>query len=409
MNRLLRALAVMAALAAPAAAQEPGAFGALARLDGARSGAEATEAGGVRMDLLLSQGVPWRVFTLADPHRLVLDFREVDWSGFDAARFEAPGLGEVRAGAFRSGWSRLVADLERPLAVREAGLSVNDLTGQAALRLVLDPVDEATFESAAGAPRDPRWDLPEPAPTEPARRAPDGDRPLVVVLDPGHGGIDPGAEVGEVNEADLMLALAFELREALRRTGRYEVVLTREDDVFVSLDRRVQIAHRAGADLFISLHADSLASGFARGATAYTLSDSASDEASAALAERHNRADLLAGVDLTGADDVVANVLMEIARLETAPRSEKLARALITAIDAQTGRVNSRPLRSAGFSVLKAADIPSVLLEAGFLSTPEDLENLTDPEWRAGFVAGIRDGIAAWAARDAAEAPLRRR
>ncbi|WP_371059321.1 N-acetylmuramoyl-L-alanine amidase [Rhodosalinus sp. 5P4] len=406
MSRLVAAFALLVALAAPAGAQD---MGGLARLDPARSGAEATAAGGVRIDLLLSQGVPWRVFTLSDPDRLVLDFREVEWTGLDTDRFATSGLGALRAGTFRPGWSRLVADLERPLAVREAGLSVSDLTGQAALRLLLAPVDEATFDAEAGAPGDPRWDLPEPAETDPARREGRGDRGLVVVLDPGHGGIDPGAEVGEVREADLMLALAFELREALRRAGRYEVVLTREDDVFVSLERRVQIAHRSGADLFISLHADSLASGRARGATAYTLSDSATDEASAALAERHNRADLLAGVDLTGTDDVVANVLMEIARLETAPRSEKLARALIVGIDARTSHVNSRPLRSAGFSVLKAADIPSVLLEAGFLSTPEDLENLTDPDWRARLVAGIRDGIAAWEAADAAEAPLRRR
>lgn len=229
-----------------------------------------------------------------------------------------------------------------------------------------------------------------------------------VVLDPGHGGIDPGAEAGDVNEARLMLTFARELREVLLRAD-FEVVLTREADVFVSLERRIAIAHQVEADLFISLHADSLASGMAHGATVYTLSDSASDAASAALAERHNRADLLAGLDLTGTDDVVADVLMDLARLETQPRADALARAMVGGIRAATGHVNRRPLRSAGFSVLKAADIPSVLLEAGFLSTPEDLKNLKDPAWRTRLAEGVRDGLLAWAEEDAAQAALRRR
>jgi N-acetylmuramoyl-L-alanine amidase len=347
------------------------------------------------------------VFTLSDPDRLVLDFREVDWSALAPEDFAAEGLGEVRFGAFREGWSRLVADLERPLGVAEAGLSVSDLTGTATLAVYLEPVSAAAFDAAAGAPQDPRWDLPQPAPVEPAPRSSGEPRPLRVVLDPGHGGIDPGAEAGAVNEATLMLTFARELRDVLRRAG-FEVVLTRDADIFVSLERRVAIAHQAKADLFISLHADSLASGVAHGATVYTLSESASDAASAALAERHNRSDLLAGLDLAGTDDVVADVLMDLARLETQPRAESLARALVEGIAAATGHVNSRPLRSAGFSVLKAADIPSVLLEAGFLSTPEDLRRLQDPAWRAALAEGVRQGIGAWMAEDAAEAPLRR-
>jgi N-acetylmuramoyl-L-alanine amidase len=385
------------------AAETPG---GLARVVPGYTGAEAA-GGGVRLDLELTQGVPWRVFTLADPDRLVLDFREVDWTGVAPELFAAEGLGAVRFGAFRDGWTRFVADLDRPLAVEEAGLSVSALTGQASLRVFLAPVSEAEFDARAGAPEDPRFDLPEPAPVEPARESA-RDGPLRIVLDPGHGGIDPGAEAGGVNEAHLMLTFARELREVLVRAG-FEVVLTREDDVFVSLERRVARAHRARADLFISLHADSLAAGVAHGATVYTLSESASDAASAALAERHNRADLLAGLDLGGTDDVVADVLMDLARLDTQPRAEALARAMVDGIARATGHVNSRPLRSAGFSVLKAADIPSVLLEAGFLSTPEDLERLTDPDWRARLARGVRDGVRAWAAADAAEAALRRR
>mgnify|MGYP006287600023 CR=1 FL=1 len=403
--RWIVTLALAAAVAAGMAAAQP--LGGLARILPDESGA-VRDGGGVRLDLELTQGVPWRVFTLSDPDRLVLDFREVDWTGAAPERFAAPGLESVRFGAFREGWSRLVADLGRPLAVAEAGLSVNALTGRASLRIYLEPVSEAAFDAAAGAPRDPRWALPEPARVPPAPRSAVGERPLRVVLDPGHGGIDPGAEAGSVREAELMLRLARELRETLVRAGM-EVVLTREADRFVSLARRVAIAHQAGADVFVSLHADSLAAGTAHGTTVYTLSESASDAASAELAERHNRADLIAGLDLTGTDDTVADVLMDLARMETAPRTERLARALVDGVEQATGHVNSRPLRSAGFAVLKAADIPSVLVEAGFLSTPEDLERLTDPQWRAALARGLREGLLVWAAEDAALAPLRRR
>lgn len=403
--RWIVTLALAAALVAGMAAAQS--QGGSARVVPEHTGAETAD-GGLRLDFELTQGVPWRIFTLSDPDRLVLDFREVDWTGVDRDLFEAEGFGEVRFGAFRDGWTRFVADLDRPLAVEEAGLSVSALTGQASLAVFLVPVSEEAFDARAGAPEDPRFDLPEPAPVEPSRESSTADRALRIVLDPGHGGIDPGAEAGGVNEATLMLTFARELREVLVRAG-FEVMLTRDDDVFVSLERRVARAHRARADLFISLHADSLASGVAHGATVYTLSDSASDAASAALAERHNRADLLAGLDLEGTDDVVADVLMDLARLETQPRAEALARDLVDGIAGTTGHVNSRPLRSAGFSVLRAADIPSVLLEAGFLSSREDLRRLKDPEWRAALARGVRDGVRAWSAADAAEAPLRRR
>jgi len=192
------------------------------------------------------------------------------------------------------------------------------------------------------------------------------------------------------------------------RADGFEVALTRDADVFVSLEARVARAQEAEADIFVSLHADALAVGLARGAAIYTLSDSASDAASAALAERHDRDDLLAGIDLSTSDDRVADVLMDIARLDTAPRSSALAEHLVAGIENAVGRVHKRPLRQAGFSVLKAADIPSVLIEVGFLSTPQDLRNLQDPLWRAGLIAGIRDGLQDWARADAAIAPLRR-
>ncbi|HHC30109.1 MAG TPA: N-acetylmuramoyl-L-alanine amidase, partial [Rhodobacterales bacterium] len=226
--------------------------------------------------------------------------------------------------------------------------------------------------------------------------------PLRVVLDPGHGGIDPGAERGGVREKDLVLTFARELKEVLLRGGNVEVVLTRESDVFVPLETRVSIARRARADVFISLHADALAEGRAHGATVYTLADEASDEASAKLAERHDRADLLAGVDLSRTDDAVAMVLMDMARTETAPRSEALAADLVEGIYAATQSTYKTPRMQAGFSVLKAPDIPSVLIELGFLSSPSDRRKLVDPNWRRQAALGIRDALLYWAIQDAA-------
>ena len=388
--------------ALPVAAQG---FGGLSRFEDARF-EDRWRGATLRLDL--SQGVPWRVFTLSQPNRLVLDFREVTWGdGVQPDMIDSDRFGHVRVGSFRPGWSRLVADLSEPMVIKNAALTRDDSIGTAVVSVVLERADQHAFDIASGAPREAGWDLPDAV--DVAKIAPrDPDR-LRVVLDPGHGGIDPGAERGDVREADLMLTFAREMQEVLRRAGGFDVSLTRDGDYFVSLEARVAQARNAQADLFISLHADALAEGEARGATVYTLSDDASDAASAALAERHNRDDLLAGIDLTQADDRVANVLMSLARQENAPRSKALATQIVGGIKNAVGRVHKRPLRSAGFSVLKAADIPSVLVEVGFLSTEADLKNLSDPIWRQGMAAGIRDGIIAWRDEDAALAPLRRK
>jgi N-acetylmuramoyl-L-alanine amidase len=225
------------------------------------------------------------------------------------------------------------------------------------------------------------------------------------VLDPGHGGVDPGAERDGVNEKQLMLSFAQTLADALRRAGA-EVVLTREEDVFVALETRVAIAHQVQGDLFISLHADILTQGGAKGATVYTLSDEASDAATEHLAARHNRSDIIAGADLTGSDDQVAQVLLDLARQETGPRSAALAMTLAEGMASVGGPMNRHPLREAGFSVLKSADIPSVLIEIGFLSSDRDLANISDPVWRQGMAQGMAQAVLAWRDADAARAGL---
>lgn len=403
MSRLVSLILALVLWASASPAQE---FSGLARIDPEASRIVDQRREDVRIDLALSQGVPYRLFTLNTPPRLVLDFQEVDWTGLTPETLnQSERIVQAQFGAYVPGWSRMVLELSAPMQVRTAALSIDEVTSAASLRVELEPVGDDAFAAKAGAPYDPRWDLPAPEPITPPLARGEED-PITVVLDPGHGGIDPGAEVGNLAEKDMMLIFARELRELLLRADGFRVVLTRESDHFVSLERRVTLAKRAGADVFISLHADSLSEGLAHGATVYSLARDASDVASAKLAERHERGDLLSGTDLSGADDEVTDVLLHLARQETQPRTEALARALVSGMTNAGGPMNRRPMRSAAFSVLKAADIPSVLIELGFMSSPRDLNNLSNPEWRAGIARGIRNGLQNWREDDLARRAL---
>ncbi|MCU0892927.1 MAG: N-acetylmuramoyl-L-alanine amidase [Rhodospirillales bacterium] len=206
----------------------------------------------------------------------------------------------------------------------------------------------------------------------PARRPYSPRAPRVVVLDPGHGGADPGAiGVSGVYEKDITLAAAREIKRALEQTGRYKVLLTRNDDRFIRLRDRVEFARRAGAELFVSVHADSVSSREIRGASVYTLSTTASDSEAAALAEKENKADLIAGLDLSGESSEVTNILINLAQRETMNQSAAFAGHVVEQLGGATGLLPN-PHRFAGFAVLKAPDIPSVLLELGFLSNRSD-------------------------------------
>ena len=300
-------------------------FTGLARLDVAQSQVRDAE-DGLEVTLYLSQPVPFRVFTLDEPRRLVMDFREVDWRGASrAGLLNADNATDLRFGAFRTGWSRMVIDLAGPTVINTAGMEVDKTNGTAVVRVRLSTTDPETFAAASGAPPDPDWDM--QATEQPVLQAPveEGDDDLVVVIDPGHGGIDPGAVRGGIKEADIILQFSLELEEALARAGGIRPVLTRRSDIFVPLEERMTIARAAGADVFLSLHADALDEEVTRGATVYTLTGEAQDNASARVAERHDRGDLLSGLDLSGQDDMVATILMDLARLETAPRSLRLA------------------------------------------------------------------------------------
>lgn len=395
-------IALTLAFAAPVSAQTLGAL--------ARALPEASQLipsqDGVTLELAISQAVPFRVFTLDEPMRVVLDFRQVDFSGLSPAFNTTQTIEDVAMGGASSpGWSRMVLSLSEPMALDVAAMETDAASGQALVTLTLSATDAESFAAAAGAP--PGLDA-VLLPVTTQAPASHGDDTLVVMLDPGHGGVDPGALREGFSEADLILGFARELRDAMRRTGRIEVAMTRDADVFVPLPTRVTLARAAGADLFISLHADALAEGRAQGATVYTLSDEATDAATAALAEQHDRADLLQGIDLAGTDDEVVGVLMDLARVETAPRSRAFADILVQAIDAVGLQLHGQPRSEGAFSVLKAADFPAVLVEIGFLSEGGDLQNIQDPEWRALMQAAITGAVIAWSDADTAAEALRR-
>lgn len=363
---------------------------------------------GVRINLKLSQGVPYRVYFLQDPLRMEVEFNALYPINIDGYEFnKSREIKQVTYFESPSQHSTLRFDLTSPMRLETADLSVNTSDGSAALNLVLTPVTMAEFSLFAlqkGANSEPELAL-KSAETMPALP----ENRLTVLIDPGHGGIDPGAIVGDVNEAGLMLSLAKELKESLLRVEGVDVVLSRLEDKFVPLEARVSLAQAVKADLIISLHADALVEGTARGTTVYTLPARASESASQSLVLRHEPDSVLQGVDLNAVDEDVAMALLDLSRLENMQSSEILAESVVSGLSRVLGGLNSKPLRKAGFSVLKGADIPAILIEAGFMSTETDLENLQNAEWRAKFAEGVRLGVMIWYAQEKQIAPLRRR
>jgi|GEM_PF-61697 len=250
-------------------------------------------------------------------------------------------------------------------------------TGPVILPPMIAPTDPATSQTSG---------FVEPPPVAPVAL---GDTRPLIVLDPGHGGKDPGAtSVSGLFEKNLTFAIATEMKRQLEASGRYRVALTRDGDVAVRLRDRVQLARSAGAGLFVSLHADALSDRSVRGMSVYTLSDKASDKEAEALAAKENKADLIGGMDLSEADPGVTNILLDLARRETRSTSLVFARLLIRELKRDTPTVNNT-LRSAGFAVLTAPDMPAVLVEMGYLSNIEDEKLITSPEHQAKVAEGL--------------------
>lgn len=215
----------------------------------------------------------------------------------------------------------------------------------------------------------------------------------VIVIDAGHGGMDPGAvSPRKIKEKDVVLAFAQELARSLLATGRYEVVLTRNDDRFVTLAERVKIARSNQADLFVAIHADTVRGPSARGTTIYTLSETGSDREAEALAQKENQADVIGGIDLGQQNSAVADVLIDLALRESKSSALMFSRVALTHLTGKT-TLTGVPLRSAGFVVLKAPDVPSVLIELGYLSSQEDEKNMISPVWRTTLATALSNAV----------------
>ncbi len=334
-----------------------------------------------RLDLLFNRLVEPQVMTLDGPDRLVLEF--------PATSFHAPGQGERRpqglVAAYRFGFvtplrSRLVIDLRAPAQIVRIERQTR-AGGEATLVSIdLQRVERDVFARSA---RESEARLVAPPPPRPDIRPDPADHRPVVVLDPGHGGIDPGASgAGGIQEKVLVLAFAQRLRDRIERSGRARVVLTREDDTFLTLSERVAIARRVQADLFVSIHADTLSgSPEVRGATVYTSSERASDVEAARLAEKENLSDTNAGIDTQETESEIADILNDLALRETRLFSQKAAHLVVSDMNGVL-RLHKNPRRAAGFRVLTAPDVPSILIELGYLSSAEDLALLRTEEWR---------------------------
>lgn len=339
-----------------------------------------------------------RWFLLRSPHRLVIDLPKTKFA-IDPKELKARGLiKNVRYGDINAKTSRLILEAKGPFAIDRLDILPNE--GKSTYRMVADlsaasqkAFDEALAEQAQTTgstettPKSERLGL---------RTGREGQR-FTIVIDPGHGGIDGGAAgpSGTV-EKDITLTFANELREKLKADGRYNVFMTREKDEFLRLDDRVRIAREHEADLFISIHADTIRLKGIRGATVYTVSEKASDAEAQALADRENLSDQLAGITVEEENHEVADILVDLIKRETHSFSMRFARSLVGELSTTVGLINN-PHRFAGFKVLKAPDVPSVLLELGYLSNAKDEEQLKNAEWRGKAAASISKAIEVFA------------
>jgi N-acetylmuramoyl-L-alanine amidase len=370
-----------------------------------------------RFVLDLDRPISFRAFPLADPYRVIVDVPQISFQLAAGAGTAGRGLIKAfRYGMVMPGGSRIVFDLTGP--ARIANAYVLDAANGQPPRLVLEleEVDRTTFVQSLAADSRPELrpaiaDGKEAAVTAKVEAAPKPQSPAapdlrpLVVVDPGHGGPDNGTQSGSESEKNLVLGFALALRDRIEKVGKYRVVMTRTDDTFIPLADRVRTARNHSAALFVSIHADALPrhEGDAQGATIYTLSDRASDAEAERLADAENKADAIGGVNLTEEPTEVADILIDLAQRETRTFSNRFARILMSEMKSTT-RMHKHPLKSAGFRVLKAPDVPSVLIELGYVSNKDDLEHLVSENWRSRTVGSVAHAIDAFFAKRLATA-----
>jgi N-acetylmuramoyl-L-alanine amidase len=369
-----------------------------------------------RFILDLDKTIQFRAFALADPYRVVVDIPQVSFRLPAGTGTTGRGLiREFRYGLVMPGGSRIVFDLAGPAKITNS-YALDAANGQPAkLVLELEEVDRTDFVQSLPVESRPELkpaiaeikeaDVVPEAPAAAPKPAASGDLRPVIVIDPGHGGIDNGTQSGSESEKNLVLGFGLALRDRIEKSGKYHVVMTRTDDTFIPLADRVKIARNQSAALFVSIHADALPrrEGDAQGATIYTLSERASDAEAERLAEAENKADAIGGVNLTEEPTEVADILIDLAQRETRTFSNRFARLLMGEMK-NTVRMHKHPLKSAGFKVLKAPDVPSVLIELGYVSNKGDLEHLVSENWRSRTVGSMAQAIDSFFAKRLATA-----
>ena len=360
-----------------------------------------------RFRLTLSRSAPVSVFTLGEPYRLILDLPQTNFRRIRKKSVARGGMiKSYRFGLISPGRSRVVIDLNGPFKLVDVR-AVQMRSGTNDIMLDIGAVHRSAFRPQGVPPSIPRsgllrsgvYDTNQPgAKAKKKKRRRDRKR-YVIVIDPGHGGPDSGA-VGHrgILEKQVVLAVAKRLKEVLRSSRKYRVVMTRKKDVFVALDDRVEIARRLGADLFLSLHADAIPqrglTASVRGATIYTLSQQASDRQAQAFAQKENSSDALAGVKIASAASRgrVEAILFDLMRRETADFSERLREHLVRRLS-RTISMSREPRRSAAFKVLQQPETPSVLLELGYMSNAADVKEMTRRAWQKSAAKAIAIAI----------------
>ncbi len=365
----------------------------------------------------LSSSTNFRAFVLQSPDRIVIDMDDFNWNAATITKGTGVSVSDVRFGSLGSGKGRLVFETSSPVLIQSAfflpkGNGLPD-------RLVVDfktttkdvapqlkgqilgtmtssaPDHELEIASAeqSGIPLPPRKNIPATTSRSPLYVDPPAEKPMIII-DAGHGGQDPGARgANGMYEKTIVLAVAHELRKQLEESGKYRVKMTRETDVFIPLRGRVNFARKNKGDLFVSLHADSISNSSITGASVYTLSDKASDKETEKLAERENKSDLIAGVDLSKQEDDVAGILIDLAARDTMNQSKFLANTVVSNFDRTGIKTLEFPHRSAGFAVLKAMDIPSILVEMGYLTNRSEVDRLSSAPYRRKIASSLKTSI----------------